>query len=143
MCADRNLEFVDTNILVYAHDLSAGKKYQKSQQLIRRLWENGKGCLSVQVLQEFYVTITRKVAAPLHLEEAEAVVRDYSFWRIHAPTAEDVLGAIDIQRQHQLSFWDAMVIHSAIQSGCGLVWSEDLNSGQEYGEVLVKNPYIG
>jgi predicted nucleic acid-binding protein len=136
-----NLEFVDTNILVYAHDRSAGEKNATAERLVRRLWETGNGCLSVQILQEFFVMVTRKVALPLNLEEATEIIRDLSFWKIHAPAAEDVLGAIDIQRHNHTSFWDAMVIHSAISLGCKVIWSEDLADGEIYSQARVLNPF--
>jgi predicted nucleic acid-binding protein len=109
--------------------------------LISGLWETGNGCLSVQVLQEFYVTVTRKVTQPIPIEDAVEILRDLSFWHIHTPNAEDVLGATDIQRHYQLSFWDAMVIHSAKCLGCQVVWSEDLFDGQEYEDMLIRNPF--
>lgn len=135
------LEFVDTNLLVYAHDQSAGEKHHTARALIQQLWDTGKGCLSIQVLQEFYVTVTRKVARPLPIEDAAEIVRDLSYWRVHAPITEDVLGAVDIQRRYQISFWDAMVIHSAISLGCAVVWSEDLADGQVYDNIQIKNPF--
>ena len=135
------LEFLDTNILVYAHDQSAGEKHTAAQDLIRGLWETGNGCLSVQVLQEFYVTVTRKVARPLPIEDAAEILRDLSFWQVHTPNAEDVLGAIDIQRYYQVSFWDSMVIHSAKCLGCKVIWSEDLSDGQAYETMLDRNPF--
>jgi predicted nucleic acid-binding protein len=134
-------EFLDTNILVYAHDQSAGEKYTTARDLVRRLWEAGNGCLSVQVLQEFYVTVTQKVAQPMSMDDAAQILRDLSFWQIHVPNAEDVLGAIDIQRHYQVSFWDAMVIHSAKCGGCTVTWSEDLSDGQKYENLLVRNPF--
>jgi predicted nucleic acid-binding protein len=141
MSDKRLLEFVDTNILVYAHDLSAGEKHASAQALLQRLWETGNGCLSVQILQEFYVTVTRKVTRPLPIAEAAEIIRDLSFWQIHNPTAEDVLGAIDIQRYYQVSFWDAMVLHSASCLECNLIWSEDLSDDQMYNSVQVKDPF--
>ncbi len=135
------LEFIDTNILVYAHDQSSGEKHQVARDLIRGIWKTGNGCLSVQVLQEFYVTVTRKVSRPLPIEEAAEIVRDLSFWQVHSPTAEDVLGAIDIQRHYQVSFWDAMVIQDAKCLSCEIIWSEDLSDGQEIEHVRVKNPF--
>jgi predicted nucleic acid-binding protein len=68
------------------------------------MWETGNGCVRVQVLQEFYVTVTRKVAHPMPIEDAAEIIRDLSFWHIHTPNTEDVLGAIDIQRYYQVSF---------------------------------------
>ena len=142
MSDDRKLEFVDTNVLVYAHDISAGDKHSVAQQLIRRLWETSNGCLSVQILQELYVTISRKVTRPLPITEAAEIIRDLSFWHIHTPTAEDVLGAIDLQHRYKISFWDAMVIHSAVSLECKLIWSEDLSRDQIYNGVQVKNPFL-
>lgn len=135
------LEFVDTNVLVYAHDRSAGAKYSAARALLQRLWESGTGCLSLQVLQEFYVTVTRKVAQPLPLDEAAQIVRDLCFWRVYAPVSEDLLGAIDFQRQFQLSFWDAMVLYAARRMDCEVLWSEDLSDGQIYDTIQVRNPF--
>lgn len=135
------MEFVDTNILVYAHDVSAGQKHKTARELIERLWDTGNGCLSVQVLQEFYVTVTRKVARPLSMEAAEEIIRDLGFWHVHSPSPEDILGAISIQRHYQVSFWDAMVIHSAQCLACSIIWSEDLSNGQEYEMAKVINPF--
>jgi predicted nucleic acid-binding protein len=95
----------------------------------------------VQVLQEFYVTVTRKVAVPLTAEEAAAIVRDLSVWRVYSPTAADVLEAIALQTRFQLSFWDAMILHSANALGCELIWTEDLNAGQRVNGTTISNPF--
>ena len=141
MSDNEGLEFVDTNILVYAHDQSAGEKHLTALDLVNRLWESRQGCLSVQILQEFYVTVTQKVSRPIKPEAGAEIIRDLTFWRVHTPAAEDVLGAIDLQRHYQISFWDAMVIHSANCLGCKIIWSEDLNNGQMYNDLMVKNPF--
>lgn len=143
MSADLTSQFLDTNILVYAHDSSAGEKHVRAKVLISDLWDSGAGCLSVQVLQEFYVTVTRKVRQPLQREVAAQVVEALSFWRIYAPDAKDVLAAIALQQRHQLSFWDAMIVYSAAQLGCQTLWSEDLNPDQVYDGVQVVNPFDG
>lgn len=136
-------EFVDANVLVYAFDTSAGSKCQESRELIRRLWHSANGCLSVQVLQEFFVTVTRKVARPLSIEEAEDRIREFTVWTVFAPTAEDVLAAIALQKKAKLSFWDAMIVEAAAQSGCETLWTEDLSDGQLLRGVRVRNPYAG
>ena len=141
MSESSNLQFVDTNILIYAHDASAGLKHIRAQELIRELWQSGEGCLSIQVLQEFYVNVTQKVARPLAPDMAAHIVADLAVWQIHRPGVEDVLGAIRVQNRHQISFWDAMIVASAIQLGCQRIWSEDLNSGQVYDTVTVINPF--
>jgi len=141
MSADESPVFVDTNVLVYAYDQSAGVKRDRALSLLNQLWSDSRGCVSVQVLQEFYVAITHKVKTPLAPEAASAIVRDLSYWRLHAPVAEDVLGAIDLQRRHKISFWDAMILWSAAQLGCTTVLSEDLSGNRDYDGVLVQNPF--
>lgn len=137
------LQFVDTNILVYAHDATASEKHLQAKALIQNLWNSGNGCVSVQVLQEFYVTVTQKVRQPLKSEIAAQIVEALSFWRVYTPDARDVLGAIELQQRYQLSFWDAMIVYSAAQLGCPTLWSEDLNLGQIYAGVRVLNPFGG
>lgn len=140
--SERNpLQFVDTNVLIYAHDLSAGEKHSRARDLLRELWQSGQGCLSVQVLQEFYVNVTQKVAKPLAPEEAGQIIADLAVWQVHRPGVEDILDAIGLLERHQISFWDAMIVASAIQMGCQTIWSEDLNPGQVYGQVVVRNPF--
>jgi predicted nucleic acid-binding protein len=141
MNAETGLQFVDTNILVYAYDYSAGQKFQQARQLVQSLWASGAGCLSIQVLQEFYVTITQKVSSPLEASKATTIISDLAFWRVHAPEAADVLGAVDLQQRYTISFWDGMIIRSALQLGCNTVWSEDLNSGQVYDGLTALNPF--
>lgn len=143
MSADAPREFIDTNILVYAHDASAGSKQAIARELVERLWAAGTGCLSVQVLQEFYVTLTRKVPRPMPAEDAAEILRDLSYWRVHAPAAGDVLSAVDLQRRSQVSFWDAMILHSTISLGCRMLWSEDFSAGQVYDSVEIRNPFLG
>lgn len=141
MSTGQDLQFVDTNILVYAHDTSAGAKRDRAARLLEELWESRSGCLSVQVLQEFYVSITRKVANPLDSNTAAQIVADLSVWQVHAPVAADVLAAIEIQRRYGVSFWDAMILQSAVRLGCEIIWSEDLNGGQVYDGVRVIDPF--
>lgn len=135
------IRFLDTNILVYAFDCSAGKKHIRAAELVQECWEDQSGCLSIQVLQEFYVTVTRKIAAPLDSLVARQIVADLAHWRLHAPEAADLLQAIDLQQRYQLSFWDAMVIQSALRLGCKQLLSEDLQHGQVYRDVTVVNPF--
>jgi predicted nucleic acid-binding protein len=137
----RPLQFVDTNILIYAHDVSAGPKQIRARQLLEDLWQSRLGCLSIQVLQEFYVNVTQKVAKPLPSEAAAQIVADLSVWEVHSPRVEDVLEAIRLQERYQISFWDAMVIASGIALGCQILWSEDLNPGQVYDQVQVQSPF--
>ena len=141
MSEPRNLQFVDTNVLIYAHGLSSGPKHTRARELVHELWQSGEGCLSVQVLREFYVNVTQKVAKPLATEVAAQIIADLSAWQIHRPGAEDVLDAIRLQDRYRLSFWDAMIIVSAVQLGCQTLWTEDLNPGQVYERVTVLSPF--
>ena len=133
--------FLDTNILVYAYDRSAGQKHNLAAQLMEECWENENGCISIQVLQEFFVTVTRKITMPLDHQTSRQIVADLAHWRLHAPEASDLLHAIDLQQSYQLAFWDALVVQSAASLGCKQLLSEDLNHGQVYGDVKVINPF--
>jgi predicted nucleic acid-binding protein len=97
MSEPSDLQFVDTNVLIYVHDLSAGDKHARARDLIRELWQSEQGCLSVQVLQEFHVNVTGKVARPLAPEVAAQIVADLSAWQVHRPGVEDVLDAIALR----------------------------------------------
>ncbi|AHY48340.1 putative nucleic-acid-binding protein contains PIN domain (plasmid) [Rubrobacter radiotolerans] len=132
--------FVDTNVLVYAYDRSAGEKHRAARALVEELWRTGEGCLSVQVLQEFYVSVTRKVRRPVSREEATGMVEDFLSWTVHSPLGRDVVHAAELGRRESLSFWDAMILTSARTLGCGVLLSEDLNPGQSYDGVKVVNP---
>lgn len=141
MSADRTREFVDANILVYAYDVSAGRKKAAAEHLLARLWEAGTGSLSVQVLQEFFVTVTAKVAAPIPLDEAADRVREFGAWKVFAPGVDDVLRAIVLHKQAKLSFWDAMVVHAAAELGCDVLWTEDLSDGEVIRGVRIRDPF--
>jgi predicted nucleic acid-binding protein len=132
-------EFVDTNVLVYAFDRTAGAKREAAIELLQRLWFQHTGCISLQVLQEFYVTTTRKLSMPP--ADAQAQVERFGKWRVHRPALEDVLASIESHRRRQISFWDALILRSAAQLGCSVLWSEDLKAGVKWGAVVVRNPF--
>jgi predicted nucleic acid-binding protein len=141
MNVDRVREFVDANVLVYAFDSSAGAKQKAAADLLARLWDSGTGCLSIQVLQEFFVTVTRKVPHPLSIEEAADRIREFAMWKIFSPVADDVLAAIVLHKRAKLSFWDAMVVQAAAQTECDILWTEDLSDGQLVRGVHIRNPF--
>ena len=144
MLAERGREFLDTNILVYAHDTSAGAKRHSALTLLGALVAERRAAISIQVLQELFVTLTGpKLPTPLGVPEATRIIADLSVLTTHAPTAADVLMAVDIHQRHSVSFWDAMVIRSAARLGCTVLWSEDLADGQDYDGVIVHNPFSG
>lgn len=134
--------FVDTNILIYAHDIDAGLKRERAIESLRVLWESGAGRISVQVLQEFYVNATRKLAKPVARSTAREVVGSYGAWVREATTADTVLRASDIADLAQISFWDALIFASAEQSGATQLYSEDLNTGQSIVGIKVVNPLV-
>ncbi len=98
------LEFVDTNVLLYALDYTEENKQAQAERLLERLWRDRSGCLSVQVLQEFYVNATRKLSRPLDSDVARQVIEDYSLWIVHAPGSASVLAAAHISERYQVSF---------------------------------------
>jgi predicted nucleic acid-binding protein len=133
-------EFVDTNIFVYAHDGGAGSKHRKSVELLKRLFDAGTGSVSIQVLSEFYAAATGKLA--MRSEEAEEIIRDLATWTLHRPSHADLLQAAGLHRKHKLSWWDALIVNSALQLGCSTLWSEDFSDGRRYGTVTVRSPFL-
>lgn len=133
--------FVDTNILVYAEDRDSSRKHEIARDLIVGLWDRRDGVLSVQVLQELYVSVTRKLKKPLGSARAAEIVEEYLTWTVVESTGPLLLEAIALQRRARLSFWDALVVQAAISAGCDRLYSEDLNAGQRFGSVVVINPF--
>jgi predicted nucleic acid-binding protein len=132
--------FVDTNILIYAHDADASSKQVRAAAALRELWDSGAGRLSVQVLQEFFVNATRKLATPLAHMSAREVVSSYGAWIREPTTADTVTRAIDVAALAQISFWDALIVASAEQAQAAQIYSEDLNAGQTIAGIKIINP---
>lgn len=133
--------FVDTNILVYAHDSSAGPKHDRAASLIQELWESGEGVLSTQVLQELCVNLQRRTTRPRSGDEIRRLIRDYLGWKVIINTPETIAEALDMQQRYQLSFWDALIICAAETAGASILYSEDLSPDQTYGSLRVVNPF--
>lgn len=130
--------FIDTNILVYCIDDSEGFKNLTAKSIVNEL-SNSKGVISTQVLQEFYNIITKKMKCPK--EKAKELLQSLSeCFEVHKNSVLDILRAVDISIKTQFSFWDSLIISAAISSGCGTLYSEDLNDGQDVDGVLIKNP---
>jgi predicted nucleic acid-binding protein len=132
--------FVDTNILIYAHDLDASMKREIANTVLRELWSERMGVLSVQVLQEFYVNVTRKIPKPLSEDVARHVVDSYAIWCVETTPAE-ISAAFRIEDESQISFWDALIVSSAVKSGAVRLLSEDLSAGQRIAGILIENPF--
>lgn len=133
--------FVDTNVLVYAHDRSAGRKHEVARNLVERLWQERSGVVSTQVLQELYVNIRRKAGSPLSAAKARQVVEDYLTWPVVVNDGDAILRAVEVERRFGLSFWDSLIVQAAQEAGTPVICSEDLSHGQEYGPVTVENPF--
>jgi predicted nucleic acid-binding protein len=132
--------FVDTNVLIYAHDIDALTKHEIASGILRELWSRRTGVLSIQVLQEFYVNVTRKIASPLSKPSARAVVDSYAVWCIDT-TAAEIAAAFRIEDEASISFWDALIIASAQKAGADRILSEDLNAGQLISGMRIENPF--
>lgn len=135
-----SVEFVDTNVLIYGHDSSTGAKHIQSIDLVRRLANDDSGALSIQVLTEFYAAATKKLA--MTSQQAEEVIADFGVWTIHRPEHADLIRAAQLHRRHKISWWDALILNSAIELGCRVLWTEDLSHGHRYGSVTVRNPFL-
>jgi predicted nucleic acid-binding protein len=128
-------------VLVYAWDTADARRWSIARELVARLSDADAGAVSIQVLQEFYVTTTRKIARPLAPIEARRAIEALADWTVISPSTADILAAIDESVRWQVTFWDAMILRAARRAGCEVVWSEDLAHGQTYDRVTVRNPF--
>lgn len=133
-----NRSFFDTNVLVYAHAADEPKKRTVARKLLTAHLADQTAVFSTQVLQEYFVAVTR-IGLPADL--AQHHVATYAQANVVQVTTELILAAIDLHRLHQLSFWDALILRSARAAGCGIVFSEDMGDGQRYEGVLIENPF--
>lgn len=134
--------FVDTNILVYAHDRNAGDKHIRARKVIDELWNSGEGVLSTQVLQEFSYNLRKRATRPLAAEEVKLLILDYSTWQVVTNTSASIVRALEFEERFRISFWDALIIQAAEAAGAFVLYSEDLSNGQLYGTIRVINPLI-
>ena len=132
--------FVDTNILMYAHDKAAGAKHERARALVEELWRDRTGVVSTQVLQELAVNLRRQAGRPLDGKGTRDIIADYLTWHVVVNGGESILEALDLEARYQISFWDALVVQAAHASGAEVLYSEDLSDGQTYGSVRVINP---
>jgi predicted nucleic acid-binding protein len=141
MSGDPEIGFVDTNVLVYALDRSDSPKKLVARRLMDELMEEDRLRLSTQVLQELFVTLTRKVSRRCTTEEALETLEDLSAWPVVLIDYAAIRSAGRLADQAQLSFWDALVVVAAARSGATVLYTEDLNAGQEILGVRVCNPF--
>ena len=143
MSDDRALAFVDTNVLVYALDNRNSPKKRVAQRLLNELMDSDRLRVSTQVLQELFVTLTRKVAQPCSNDEAAGVLEDLAAWPLVVVDYSAIRASIGLADQAKLSFWDALVVVAAARSGAAVLYTEDLNHGQEILGVRISNPFAG
>ena len=134
--------FVDTNILLYAHDRNAGDKQTRAAQLLTQLWENRSGTLSTQVLQEFLVNVTRKLLTPIALPKTRDIVRTYGLWVTRDTQIADILRATELMELNSFNFWDSLILASAEAAGAEVLYSEDMQHGQQVAGLTIRNPFI-
>jgi predicted nucleic acid-binding protein len=132
--------FLDTNVLVYADDPRDPAKQHTALNLLRAHLRQRTGVVSLQVLQEYFVSATRKLK--LDAELARRRVEVFAKFHLAEPTVNDVLAAIDLHRLHSFSYWDALVLRMAKQAGCRVVLTEDLQHGQEFDGLRIVNPFL-
>ena len=132
--------FVDTNLLVYAHDRDAADKHDRAKALVAELWDRPLlPAISVQVLQELYVNLIRRKVSD---SEARQTVEDYCVWHVVENDTALLLEGIEIRERLQSSFWDALILAAAKRAKAGTIWSEDFNTGQDYDGVVAVNPLV-
>jgi predicted nucleic acid-binding protein len=131
--------FFDTNVLIYADDKAAPAKQRRALELIAEHRRAHTGAVSMQVLQEYFVTITRKLRVDAAI--ARRKVELLAEFDVAAPGVPDILAAIDLHRLHGFSFWDALVIRAAKQAGCSVLLSEDMQDARELDGLQILNPF--
>jgi predicted nucleic acid-binding protein len=141
MTGKRDVSFVDTNVLVYAFDKSNSAKKTIAQRLMNELIEEDRLRVSTQVLQELFVTLTRKASQPCSTGEALAVLEDLTAWPLMVVDYPAIRAAAGLADKAKLSFWDALVVVAAVRSGAAVLFTEDLNDGQEILGVRISNPF--
>ncbi|MFP4031757.1 MAG: PIN domain-containing protein [Desulfococcaceae bacterium] len=134
--------FFDTNVLVYLFDTDAPEKQEKSRILLENESQSGRLVISTQVLQEFYVTATRKLAEPLSAKEGEETIRHLSTFPVIQIEVEHILGAVQRSQALGFSFWDALIVETALSSGSTVLYTEDLQHGQMIEGLKIANQFV-
>lgn len=134
-------KFADSNVLVYAFDGSDSKKQNIAQNLLKKEGSQGKLIISTQVLQEFFVVVTRKLSKPLSVDEAYHAVSNFAEYPLVQIDKNLILRAIKRSDSDSVSFWDALIIEAALQSDCETLLSEDMQSGRKIDGLTIVNPF--
>ncbi len=137
-----DLVFVDTNLLVYSRDAGVPEKQARADGILRELWSSRRGRVSFQVLHEYYVTVTRKLRPGLPRTEAREDVEALLAWHPVVPSAETLHRAWGVEDRWGLSWWDSLIVASALETGCRRLLSEDLQDGLEIESLQIENPFL-
>ena len=141
ICMSGNV-FLDTNVLVYANDSAEPQKQRTARSLIKEALHLGNGVISIQVLSEFWVTVTQKIQVPLSFSIARRETELFGMMIIVNLDFSLFYDAVRLQQLYQISYWDAQIVAAAESAGCAVLYSEDLNAGQKYSSVQVVNPFL-
>jgi predicted nucleic acid-binding protein len=133
--------FVDTNILMYAHDERPDRRCKLARELLAHLWDTHTGVISIQVLQEFYANATKVFKLAMPHDQARRVIANYSRWRVIPTDPEMITSASRMLEEHSLSFWDALIVQAALRASATFLASEDLQDGRKFGSLTVRNPF--
>lgn len=134
--------FVDTNLLVYSYDSTAGKKWGVSSELLSLLWKHHNGVFSTQVLQELFVTLTQKVKSPVSPKAAKEIISDLLHWPLIVNDGKSIIRAIDLQLKYKFSFWDSLILQAAIAAKAEFLLSEDFQDRQVVESITIVNPFL-
>ncbi len=137
------MNFIDTNVFVYAHDETDPQKAQKARQLLIECMNSNEGRISTQVIQEFCNVALRKSLTPLKVSDTRKIVRELlTPFLAHQPDSAFYLRVLEMYERYSLSFYDAAIVQAANDLNCAILYSEDLQAGAQYGKVKVINPFL-
>ena len=134
--------FFDTNILAYEFDNSAIQKQKVSRELLDNWRPSGFFVISTQVLQEFFVVLTKKFRPSFPYKKAQQLIKMYSQYNVYTNSPDTILKAVELSEHNRLSFWDSLILAAAIESGCRILFTEDMNHGQQIENIKIVNPFI-
>jgi len=134
--------FVDTNIIVYCFDDADLNKKKKAVEVMESLWNTSNGVLSLQVLKEFFVTVTKKLSPKMDFKEARSATIDLLSWNVFLETSDSFEKALEIAEKYRLSFWDANILSAAVLSGCHQLFTEDMQHNQVIDGAKIVNPFL-
>jgi|SRR5579884_680769 len=133
--------FLDTNVLIYAFDVDEKAKHKKAQKILRDCWDGENGAVSIQVLQGFYNAVTHKISKTISKSDARDVIRTYQVWPMPSITVDDIIDASELEEQLKYSFWDSLIIVAAQKIEAELLYSANMQDGQQIGSLKIVNPF--